>query len=380
MTAIQAVYVRGHEERPEPKPHVVFRIEIQAHVRSWTMWRRYSDFLDLHTELAKSTGAPPPAPLPPKHALAMLRSRTDEARLEERRLGLEAYLRAIVSAKDDRWRESFALRDFLGVPVGKQPVAGGSNSGGGGGGGGGGEDDMSQFTSSSWLDEHIDLQARVRDVRADINRRDALGDRGDVGGSHAANVHAKKKLAAVLARAGALAQGLDGLARAGMSAGELQRRTDMVARLQDDCEKLGKMVSVSRHAARGPGPGLGAAAERNPASSSDRAALLESAPSAFGKPVTRVFGGGPAATKPQETGQTRPLDDHGLLQLQQTQMTQQDTQLAQLATILQRQKQLGIAIGSEIAQQNEMLDDLAVGVDRVGGKLASAKRQMNRLG
>ena len=153
MTAIQAVYVRGHEERPEPKPHVVFRIEIQAHVRSWNMWRRYSEFLDLHTELTKSTGAPPPAPLPPKHALAMLRSRTDEARLEERRLGLEAYLRAIVGAKDDRWRDSFALRDFLGVPVGKQAVAGGSSSSGGGGGcGGGGHGGCGEpsFAGGSW--------------------------------------------------------------------------------------------------------------------------------------------------------------------------------------------------------------------------------------
>ncbi|TFY56509.1 hypothetical protein EVG20_g8897, partial [Dentipellis fragilis] len=173
MTAIQAVYVRGHEERPEPKPHTVFRIEIQAHVRSWQIWRRYSEFADLHTELSKSAGAPPPAPLPPKHAFAMLRSRNNEALLEERRLGLEAYLRAIVSAREDVWREAFAFRDFLGIPVGKQL---GSGELGG----------PTQFTSSSWLDEHMDLLTRVRDIRADINRRDALSDHGDVGGSHTA--------------------------------------------------------------------------------------------------------------------------------------------------------------------------------------------------
>ncbi|TFY80437.1 hypothetical protein EWM64_g3571 [Hericium alpestre] len=99
MTAIQAVYVRGHEERLEPKSHIVYRIEIQAHVRSWQMWRRYSEFVDLHTELTKSTGAAPPAPLPPKHAFAMLRPRNNETLLEERRLGLEAYLRAICASK-----------------------------------------------------------------------------------------------------------------------------------------------------------------------------------------------------------------------------------------------------------------------------------------
>ncbi|KAH9835612.1 syntaxin [Rhodofomes roseus] len=363
MTAIQAIYVRGWEERPEPKAHVVYRIEIQASVRSWHMWRRYSEFADLHTELTKSTGAPPPAEIPPKHPFSLFRTQ-NAGQLEERRAGLEHYLRAILSVKDDRWRESFAFRDFLGVPVGKQ---------------GSGDGAPAQFTSSSWLDEHTDLQARVRDVRADINRRDALADRGDVSASHQSNVQAKKKLAGILTRVGVLDDGLRALGMSGMSEGELQRRSDMVARLRDDCEKLAKMVTVARMTSRG----LGSSAERNPVASSDRAALLEmpnsstpSSSSGFNRPV-RVFG---AAAKPQETEETRPLDDHGVLQLQQTQMDHQDQQLSTLTTILQRQRQLGLAIHSEISQQNELLDDLTNEVDRVGGKLTSAKKQMNRLG
>ncbi|PCH33603.1 syntaxin [Wolfiporia cocos MD-104 SS10] len=359
MAAIQAIHIRGFEERAEPKPHVVYRIEIQASVRSWQMWRRYSEFADLHVELTKSSGAAPPAELPPKKSLAFFKAR-DAAFLEERRAGLELYLRAILSAKDDRWRESFAFRDFLGVPVGKQPGADGAAP--------------SQFTSSSWLDEHQDLLARVRDVRADINKRDALSDRGDIAGSHQSNVQAKKKLAGILTRVGVLEDGLRALGLGGMSEGELQRRTDMVSRLRDDCEKLAKMVTVARMTSRG----LGSAAERNPASPSDRAALLDSpSSSGFSRPVTRVFG---AAARPQETEQTRPLDDHGVFQLQQTQMENQDQQLAQLSTILQRQKHLGLAIHSEISEQNEMLDDLTSEVDRVGNKLTRTKRQMNRLG
>lgn len=364
VTAIQAVYVRGHEERPEPKRHIVFRIEIQAHVRSWQMWRRYSEFVDLHTELTKSTGAPPPSPLPPKHAFAMLRSSKNEALLEERRVGLEAYLRAIVSAKDGKWLDTFAFRDFLGVPVGKQAAPGEPNGVGGVGG---------QFTSSTWLDEHMDLQARVRDVRADVNRRDAFSERGDVGAAHGTNVQAKKKLAGVLSRAGALAEGLDALALRGMSEGELQRRTDMVARLQDDCEKLAKMLTVARHASA---RGLGGSA----AADSDRAALLGGASAGAGassKPIARVFG---VPQPPRETEKTRPLDNQGLVQLQQTEMEQQDTQLAQLTAILQRQKQLGVAINNELAQHMELLDGLTDDMDRVGGKLTAAKKQLNRLG
>lgn len=55
MSAIQAIHIRGYEERTNPKAHVVYRIEIQASVRSWQMWRRYSEFADLHVELTKST-------------------------------------------------------------------------------------------------------------------------------------------------------------------------------------------------------------------------------------------------------------------------------------------------------------------------------------
>ncbi|VDB99689.1 unnamed protein product [Peniophora sp. CBMAI 1063] len=356
--AIQSVAVSGYEERSEPSPHTVFRLEIRAHVRSWTMWRRYSEFDELYTELSKSTGRPPPAPLPPKNTLSKAfsfgRARTD---LEERRQGLEAFLRAIVAAKDPRWRDSYAFREFLGVPVGRAADAGGAGAGG-------------QLSAAAWLDEQLDVAAAIRDMRADLNRRDALSDAGDVGGAHQANVQAKKKLAAVLTRVGALASALDGLARGGMAQGELQRRADIVGRLQDDCEKIGRIVSAARHTSRAlspPNTDSGAPA-------SDREALLGGA--AGGGKVTRVFGQKPAAV---ETAATRPLDDAGLLQLQQQQMDQQDSQLAGLTAILQRQRQLGVAIHSEISQQNELLDDLNNDVDRVGGKLSSAKKMLNRF-
>ena len=82
---------------------------------------------------------------------------------------------------------------------------------------------------------------------------------------------------------------------------------------------------------------------------------------------------------PKETEVTRPLDNVGLLSMQQTQIKQQDNQLSQLTTILQRQRQLGEAIGSEIALQIEMLDDLSNEVDNVGSKLHAANRQLGKL-
>ncbi|KAG6879713.1 hypothetical protein C0992_012561 [Termitomyces sp. T32_za158] len=350
MTAIQAVHIRGYEERSSPKPHTVYRIEIQAHVRSWQMWRRYSEFDDLHTELTKAVGSPPPGALPPKHKFAFIRSRTDTKLLEERRSGLEGYLRAILSAREDQWRESFPFKEFLGVPVSRQGIG-----------------PPTQFTASTWLDEHIELQTRIRAVRADINKRDALSDCGDIAGSHAANVAAKAKLAGISTRISTLEKGLEDLGLSGMSEGELQRRTDIAARLRDDHEKLTRMVTVARQTSR---PSAGTL--NTPVPETDREALLGT--NVF-KPVTRVFG-----AQPKETEQTRPLDNHGIFTMQQVQMQEQDQQLAELSTILQRQKHLGMAISNEIGTQIELLDDLSNDVDRVGGKLTTTNRQLNRLG
>lgn len=360
MAIIQSVHISSHETRQEPKPHTVYQIEVQGPVRSWKVWKRYSEFVELDVELAKATGESPPAPLPPKHAfqisLSFRRSINDEKLLEERKVGLETYLRAIVSAKDPKWRDNLSFREFLNAPRANTSSVGDGNT--------------SQFTTSSWLDEQADLLTMARDIRADLNKRDALSERSDVQGAHTAGVSAKRKLSALVLRVGGLAKGLAELAMSGMSQGELQRRNDMVARLQDDCEKLGKMVVAARQNSRGP--------ERVLPSAADRDSLLNQGSQPGGtRAFGRVFGQKQA---PQETTETRSLDSQGLLQLQSTQMEQQDEQLSQLSSILRRQNQIGVAIGSEIAQQIEMLDQLGTELDSTGAKLTNARKQMNRLG
>ncbi|KAJ1311618.1 hypothetical protein OPQ81_010094 [Rhizoctonia solani] len=358
MAIIQSIHIRSHETRTEPKLHTVYKIEVQGPVRSWTVWKRYSEFTELDTELTKAAGEAPPAPLPPKHSfqvsLSFRRTLNDDKLLEERRSGLETYLRAIVSAKDPKWRDNIMFREFLNAPRANTAA--------------GGEGGTSQFTTSSWLDEQADLMAMARDIRADLNKRDTLSNGNDVQGAHTAGVNAKRKLSALVLRVGVLAKGLAELAMSGMSQGELQRRSDMVARLQDDCEKLGKMVVAARQTSRGTEQVLPTAA--------DREKLLNEA-STSRKPFGRVFG---QRQPPQETAETRPLDEQGLLQLQNTQMQRQDDQLAQLSAILRRQNQIGVAIGAEIAQQIEMLDQLSTDLDSTGAKLTTARKQLNRLG
>ena len=368
---IQSIFIKELETRGGSRPYTVYKITVQAAVRTWNVWHRYSEFAALHQDLFSETSSHPPASLPPKHNFS-IRSAfgrgSDERILEERRAGLETYLRAILSSKDSKWRDTLPFRDFIGAPTTKIESSF-STSG-------------SHFTSSSWLDEHAELQTLVRDIRADLNKRDALAVRNEVAASHTSNVQGKKKLATLVSRLEILSKGIDEIALGGLAEGEVQRRRDMAARLQDDATSLGKMVIAARHAGALSGtPGASSlqqgAVHQNPA---DRDALL-SMPGSLGEPsssrqVGRVFG----KRTPQETDQTRPLDDAGIVQLQQVQMEQQDQQISQLFAAVHRQKHLGLAINDEVAYQNELLDQLSGDVDTTGVRLASAKKQIGRLG
>jgi regulator of vacuolar morphogenesis len=361
--ALQSVHIRGHEQRSHPSTHIVYKIEIQASVRSWVIWRRYSEFAELHTELTKSTGAPPPEDLPPKHSFSLRRKLNEDSIIQERSAALDSYLRAIFAHKDSRWRDAYAFKDFLGIPISKGPDGRALPP-----------TTVAQFTSASWLDEHGEIQAMIRDIRADINRRDSLADRGEVGPSGNANVQAKKKITNVLKRMDLLAKSLETLGLHGLSHGELHRRSELVARLQDDCQKLGAMVITPNRTATASSLVSGEAitdAKRELLSSQNNQ------PRPL-PPVARVLGG--HLPPPRETSATRPLDSEGLYDFQQMQMEQQDNEVTQLAAILQRQKQLGLAIGNEIENQNAMLDELDADVDKYGVKLAKAKKQFNRLG
>src|ERR1700761_1082625 len=144
--------VTGHETRQQPSPHTVYRIDIQAHLRQWQIYKRYSDFVALDADLKKQTTQTPPRPLPPKHSFSLIRTLNQPKVIAERESALQAYLRAILAARDPSWRDSFPFRNFLALPTTSGAPAGSLH-----------------FTPTSWLDEHTDLQSLIRDIRADIN-------------------------------------------------------------------------------------------------------------------------------------------------------------------------------------------------------------------
>lgn len=356
---IQAIAIIGTKDRMSPKPHTIYEIRITNAVRSWEMWRRYSEFVELHEELIKSAGSEPPAELPGKHIWSLKSSFHNEKLIEERKAGLEQYLRTIVANRDNKWRDSTAFRQFLGLPVSKYQETQAAKAA------------RPQFSTASWIEEHNELQTLSRDVKASLNKRDSLWDRADTRGSNTANIQAKRQLADLVDRVGYLATGLQSLSEAGLSPGELQRRTDMVTRLQDDCEQLNRVVAIARNPNR---PAAQVPTSADAMTSNPRTSLL-SGPST--RPITRIFGAPQQA--PQETEETRPLDDRGVLQLQKQKVKDQDTMLDTLSAILTRQKHLGMAISTEIDEQNKILDDMTDDVDRVSGKITKATKMTQQL-
>ncbi|KAG0260637.1 hypothetical protein DFQ27_003433 [Actinomortierella ambigua] len=461
---IQAIYVRDYETRDKPKPHTVYRVEVHAAVRTWSVWKRYSEFDTLHDRFVELfPNNPPPEPLPKKHWWQVTMDSPEL--LEERRAGLEIYLRGILSHRDDRWRKTSEWNEFLAIPVSRSSIdlLGGSSAVSrqihGGGGGDHNHNNASHassftggltslasahhFTSESWLEEFRTSQGMVREIRSLLNRRETHLNRSEISASHNCTIQAKKLLTSLGLRIPALENGLLAFAPGSggivsgfgghgsiMSDGELRRRQDMLAELKDEREVLTKLVIANR---QNDGVGYYQGGGASPASSGDRNALLTSSGrtsamggggnsngvggfgddhhsmhgvSAAGASTTSLYStsgstitggfasnsgslsGRPSASRRvfgriqnmvNETAQTRGLDNEGLLMLQKEQMQRQDDHIEQFSAILQRQKHIGLAIGQELDNQIQLLDDLDRDVDRTTLKLGIVSKKVTKI-
>lgn len=374
---IQAIFIRESEVRSTPKPHVVYKVEVHAAVRNWVVWKRYSEFYKLDSQFKtifpkQST----PVRLPPKSYFPSTFS--DPEKIEERRRGLEEYLRSILSSRDDRWRLTEVWKEFLCIPVGRSL------------------DGTSFYTSESWLDEFTTMSATAREIRSLINKKSTHMARNEISASHNCSVQAKKLLMNLSSRISNLEAGLNG---SGMSEGELRRRQDMLTSLKDEKDSLMKLASSGRQ-----DQDLlykSTTNNNNNNNSAIRKSLLGENTGFYGEteynhhqstPVMkeqvigvgkRAFGAAAVQRKKEqlakETEVTRGLDNEGLLLNQQQIMGDQDQQVQQFGSILARQKQLGISIGHELENQNQLLDELDGDVGRTQTKLKFANKKLQKI-
>ncbi|KAL1852384.1 hypothetical protein Daus18300_012217 [Diaporthe australafricana] len=366
---------------PNSKPFTQYNITLRLPLRSFVTQKRYSEFAALHDELIKSAGAAPPQPLPAKHWLKSTLSSPELT--EDRRRGLETYLRAIAESPDRRWRDTPAWRHFLSLPS----TGGGSAASSSGIGVEGrvpaislhGANAAAANDPTTWTDLHREMKGHLQEARLQLARRDAASDSGGSGsglgskqGSTAA-VEAGASAKRALVRAGSLLTALDGGLKSMREAkrlgeGELRRRQDLLAAARDDRDGLEKLSS-SLASARG-------AREGTP-SSGDKAKLLSGA----GESSSRARMGGRVLGAPiPETERTRELDNVGVVQLQRQQMQEQDQDVDELAKIIRRQKEMGLAIKGEVEVQNEMLDQMDRDADRLGAKMKVANSKARKLG
>ncbi|KAL0077651.1 hypothetical protein F4703DRAFT_1880293 [Phycomyces blakesleeanus] len=391
---IQAIFIRESETRSQPKPHTVYKIEVHAAVRNWIVWKRYSEFAKLNSRfLTIFPKNRPPVPLPSKHIFPSTFS--DPDRIEDRRRGLEDYLRGMLSSRDDRWRQTELWKEFLAIPTGRQL------------------DGQAHYTSESWLDEYNAMNSTAREIRSLINKRATHMGRDEISASHNCTMQAKKLLITLSSRTSALESGLTGLANGSffqglMSDGELRRRQDMLSTLKDERDTLMRLVNTGRQEQE--------LLYNKPTSQSpsagDRKQLLESTnqdtQATYGFPPTRTtfnnnnnnttiqraattIGSGRALgaaalqqqkqqqQRAKETEWTRGLDNGGLLTQQQQLMEDQDQQVEQFSSILSRQRQLGIAIGDELETQSQILDELDGDVGRTQTKLKFASKKLGKI-
>jgi regulator of vacuolar morphogenesis len=351
------------------KPYTLYNITLRLPLRTFVVQKRYSDFVTLHSSLTSLVSAPPPAALPSK---SWFKSTASSPELTEtRRVGLEAYSRAIAEGPDRRWRETSVWRTFLNLP---------SSSGSGSSARGeleaahqrglGTQAGQVAAEPHVWLDLHREMKGQLQDARMFLGRRDGATT---AHAQYEAGANAKRCLVKAGGLLGNLEEGLkimgEGEKRGlegKIGQGELRRRKDLLGSAKverDGLEKLAVNLAAKSQKASN---GSGAAATQQ-----DKNALFGPGVS---KPGGRVLG----APVP-ETAKTRELDNDGVVQLQKQMMADQDLDVEELAKIVRRQKEMGQAIHGELEEQNEMLKRLDEDVDRVQGKIVVAKKRVGKI-
>lgn len=355
------------------KPYTLYNITIRLPLRSYSLQKRYSDFLTFHETLTDQVGKPPPATLPGK---SWFKSTVSSPELTEtRRQALESYLQTINDAEDNRWCNTSAWRTFLNLPstfTSQSSKAGALHSMLTGPGAGG-----APITDPTvWLDCHRDLKVQLHDARLNLTNRDQATTPQK---QHEASAAAKSSLV----KAGTLITSLEeGLSLTQKNAaaedqklgsGEIRRRKDLLSAARKDRDALENLLNAMAQKTK---------LDNAVANIQEHSSLLSSTsnqPTSSSAASSVKAGARPGRVLGRETSETRALDNQGLLQLQQQKMKDQDLDVDELRKIVHRQRELGVAINQELEVQNEMLKMVDEDVDRVQGKINVAKKRIGKI-
>ncbi|KAI7338081.1 Phox-like protein [Hortaea werneckii] len=357
----------------EGKPFTQYHVVLQLPLRKHEIKKRYTDFTNLHDALVSQTNQAPPAPLPPKSWLR--RTVNNESLTEERRQGLEKYLKSIVEADDARWRSSSVWRSFLNLPSGTSTLStNGSLTGTAS------QKQQGIADPNQWLEVHRDLKTHIQAARQQLKQREAATTAQQ---QHSLAAEAKASLVRAATSIAQLDEGLRRISAASkgdeagwggsskLGEGEIRRRRDLLGAARKEVEGLeGVLRSMASKSA---GTSSGAATQTGAvASAGDKDALWKGTDAA--KPKGRVLGG-----PLKETERTRELDNSGVLQLQQQIMEEQDEDVLSLGKTVAKLKDMGILIHEELEVQNAMLGMVEEDAGRVQNKIDVARSRIKKI-
>ncbi|KAH8668550.1 Phox homologous domain-containing protein [Xylariales sp. PMI_506] len=359
-----------HTPADNSKPYTLYNITLRMPLRTFVVQKRYSDFAILHQTLQTIVGAPPPVQLPGK---SWFKSTINSPELtEDRRRGLESYLRAIAESPDRRWRDTPTWRQFLQLP-GLNSAGNSAASVRAGTGFGIPNRDAANVAAAqdpgTWLDLHKEMKGELQEARRCLARRDGANDNSTALEAGAAAKRALVRAGGLLA---ALADGMKAIQESRrLGDGELRRRKDLLAAARVDREDLDKLSNSLAAASKTTVAGM-----TGMPSAGDKAALIGTA----GAARARGGGGGRVLGAPlPETERSRELDNEGVLQLQQQMMREQDQDVESLAKIIRRQREMALEINREVEEQTEMLDQVNADADRLQTKTDIAKKRVKNL-
>lgn len=322
--------------------HTVYHLLVKTSNKNIKLQKRYSDFANLKEELESLYSDQIPYQFPKK---TFLRKTTNNDRLaEERRKQLEKFLQDVI---DDqvaiKWRRSLPFREFLNLPPGAFSTVNESTK----------EKLDTAWTLSSTNNGQpiVDLTAWIDTVRETKNVLQEARSQIFVNGGEA-----RKKLILGRQNFEGLAKGLNvASSQSSIGEGELQRRRELLHSLKREHQDLEQLLSN---------------VSSNPEHLDIRVPVGKSKNQLF---KGRVLG------QPQETERTRGVENQQLLQMQRTDMKEQDEELEKLSALINKQKELGVAINEELALQNELLEELDTEVDRTTDKLKYASKKIGKI-
>lgn len=314
---------------------IYYNVNIKLPLRSISVSRRYSDFVELVTTLSDDLGlgvSEFPYKLPPKTSVFSSRKSVSELR----KVLLADFLDKVVRDRDLQNRPT--VHKFLQLPknfnISRDLF----------------KEDTESVKDTRFLitDTDTDISGDqwllyFRIVKSSISKL----DRGKTLTTRAETREKVQKY--VRPNLEKLARALTNLGRSGaISKNEWNSRTARLSQIQDDVESI-----------------LG-----------NREELFQEATNA--RLGGRVFGK-PSADAARETNETVGLNDRELFQQQQQIHKEQDQEVEQLRMIIARQRQIGEAINQEVEEQNEMLDRFSEEVDHSANKLQNARARAKKI-